>query len=98
VVFFGPVWKPMSPSRTINLGLAKISGSDPGEDLYAYPTRLGYWPAAIGLFGSTALDSFKDSTPGVKFIQSTSIGAAACPTSSRTRSCRSSWVKSWPTT
>ncbi len=55
-VFFGPVWKAISPSRTINLALAKVSGSDPGEGLYAYPARLGYWPAAIGLFAFVWLE------------------------------------------
>ena len=225
-VLFGPVWKAISPSRTINLLLAKASGSDPSVGMYTYPARLGYWPAAVGLFafvwlelvyphstevgpvrlwcaaylgimliggalfgntfyehadpfevysslvaklsvwgdrdgrllirspagqprhrrwlpglvgvvavlfGSTAFDSFKDSSPWVKFVQSTSItadlldnlallafcvgvgvifaigthddgrrGAAyaarRCPTSSRTRSCRSSSATSWPTT
>ena len=49
-LLFGPVWKAISPVRTINLAFAKISGSDPERGLLTYPERLGYWPAALGLF------------------------------------------------
>jgi hypothetical protein len=55
-VLFGPVWKAISPSRTINLLLAKASGSDPSLGLYTYPARLGYWPATIGLFAFVWLE------------------------------------------
>ncbi|WP_395693010.1 hypothetical protein [Nocardioides sp.] len=46
----GPVWKAISPGRTINLALARISGGDPERGLLTYPERLGHWPAALGLF------------------------------------------------
>jgi hypothetical protein len=49
-VLLGPVWKAISPSRTINAVLARVSGSDPEVGMYTYPARLGYWPAAVGLF------------------------------------------------
>ncbi len=49
-LFLGPVWKAISPVRTINLAFARLSGSDPDNGLYEYPARLGYWPAAVGLF------------------------------------------------
>lgn len=55
-VLFGPVWKAISPSRTINLLLAKASGNDPSIGMYTYPARLGYWPAAIGLFAFVWLE------------------------------------------
>ncbi|PUA79547.1 hypothetical protein C7S10_18900 [Nocardioides currus] len=55
-VFFGPVWKAISPSRTINLLLARASGGDPSTGLYTYPARLGYWPAAVGLFAFVWLE------------------------------------------
>lgn len=48
-VAFGPVWKAISPHRTINLAVAKLSGSHPSVGLYPYPARLGYWPAVVGL-------------------------------------------------
>ncbi|MBA2956079.1 hypothetical protein GON03_17195 [Nocardioides sp. MAH-18] len=49
-LLFGPVWKAISPVRTINLAFAKISGSDPDTGLFTYPERLGHWPAALGLY------------------------------------------------
>ncbi|KRF14306.1 hypothetical protein ASH02_08110 [Nocardioides sp. Soil796] len=47
---FGPFYKAISPVRSINWALAKVSGSDPDVGLFRFPDRLGYWPAALGLF------------------------------------------------
>lgn len=47
---FGSFYKAISPVRTINALLARLSGSDPSVGLRAYPSRLGYWPAVLGLF------------------------------------------------
>jgi hypothetical protein len=49
-VLFGPVWRAISPVRTINHVFARVSGSDPDRGLYTYPAWLGHWPAALGLF------------------------------------------------
>jgi hypothetical protein len=49
-LLFGPFYKAISPVRTINWLLAQLSGSDPEVGLREYPRRLGYWPAALGLF------------------------------------------------
>ncbi|MCW2762153.1 MAG: hypothetical protein JWR85_2354 [Marmoricola sp.] len=49
-VLFGPVVRAVSPVRTINLLLAKLTGGDPAAGMSAYPARLGYWPAAVSLF------------------------------------------------
>ncbi len=49
-LLFGPFYKAISPVRTINALLARLSGSDPEVGLRDYPARLGYWPAAVGLF------------------------------------------------
>ncbi len=49
-VFFGPVVRAISPVRTLNLLLAKVTGGDPAVGLAFYPARLGYWPAALTLF------------------------------------------------
>lgn len=48
-VLFGPVFKAISPVRTLGLLLAKVSGTSPERGLLTYPERLGYWPAALGL-------------------------------------------------
>lgn len=53
---FGPVWRAISPVRTINAGIARLSGSDPDEGLVDYPSWLGYWPAALGLFAFVWLE------------------------------------------
>ncbi|MDQ6524383.1 hypothetical protein RB608_12260 [Nocardioides sp. LHD-245] len=53
---FGPVWRAISPVRTINAGIARLSGSDPDEGLVDYPAWLGYWPAALGLFAFVWLE------------------------------------------
>ena len=49
-LFFGPFYKAVNPVRTINGLLARVSGSDSEIGLRDYPARLGYWPAALGLF------------------------------------------------
>lgn len=50
---FGPFYKAISPVRSINWALAKLSGGDPELGLRDYPARLGMWPAALGLFAFT---------------------------------------------
>lgn len=49
-LLFGRIFKAMSPMRTIRTMFAKAFGSDPSEGLMPYPEKLGYWPAALGLF------------------------------------------------
>jgi hypothetical protein len=49
-LLFGPVWKAISPVRSINAFFARISGGDPEQGVFAYPERLGHWPAALGLY------------------------------------------------
>ena len=49
-LLLGPVARAVSPVRTINLLLARLTGGKAGVGLVAYPARLGYWPAAAGIF------------------------------------------------
>jgi len=49
-LLLGPVVRAVSPVRTINLVLVRVTGGDPAAGLRTYPARLGYWPAALGLF------------------------------------------------
>jgi hypothetical protein len=49
-LLFGPAYKAISPVRTINAGFAKLTGSEPGTGVFAYPAWLGHWPAAVGLY------------------------------------------------
>jgi hypothetical protein len=48
-LLFGRVVRAVSPVRTLNLLLAKVTGGDPSVGVFVYPVRLGYWPAALGL-------------------------------------------------
>ncbi|MGJ6121306.1 hypothetical protein QN239_01820 [Mycolicibacterium sp. Y3] len=47
-VLFGPVWRVLSPVRTV-ARLFRVRAS-------SYPERLGYWPAAFGLFAFVWLE------------------------------------------
>ena len=49
-VLFGRVARALSPARTIDMVIGRVVRGDPSRGLIAYPERLGYWPAAIGLF------------------------------------------------
>ncbi|WP_193604477.1 hypothetical protein [Nocardioides dongkuii] len=55
-LLLGPVWRAISPVRTINAAFARISGGDPEEGMFRYPERLGHWPAAVGLFAFVWLE------------------------------------------
>lgn len=55
-LLFGEFFKAVSPARTIAMLFARISGVPQGQGLYAYPARLGYWPAAAGLFSFVWLE------------------------------------------
>jgi hypothetical protein len=55
-LLLGPFFKAVSPARTISMLFARISGVPEGEGLRPYPERLGYWPAAVGLFAFVWLE------------------------------------------
>jgi len=49
-LLLGPAYKAISPVRTINAAVAKLTGGDPDVGVFSYPARLGLWPAALGLY------------------------------------------------
>jgi hypothetical protein len=51
-LLFGPVWRVVSPVRTVYRLLPLSRRPPPSE----YPERLGYWPAAVGLFAFVWLE------------------------------------------
>lgn len=55
-LLLGPIWRLLSPMRTLHLGLSKLLGTHPDEGLRPYPSRLGLWPAAGGLFAFVWLE------------------------------------------
>jgi hypothetical protein len=52
-LLFGPVWRLVNPLRTVHRGIAWLVG---GRPLLTLPDRVGYWPAAAGLFAFTWLE------------------------------------------
>lgn len=48
-VLLGPVWRAISPVRTLYQLLARAAGVDPGRGPVRLPRRLGYWPAVVTL-------------------------------------------------
>lgn len=55
-LLFGRIFRALSPMRTLNLLFARATGGDPSRGVTAYPDWLGYWPAAVGLFGFVWLE------------------------------------------
>jgi hypothetical protein len=55
-LLFGPAWRLLNPLRTIHAGLSRLVGNPPEQGLRPYPSWLGYWPAAAGLFAFTWLE------------------------------------------
>ncbi len=55
-VLFGPVWRIVSPVRTLRLGACAVLGRPSSRGLWKYPERLGCWPAVLGLFAFVWLE------------------------------------------
>ncbi|RRQ27290.1 hypothetical protein DK926_14365 [Rhodococcus sp. Eu-32] len=60
---FGPVWRIVSPLRTVHAVVCRMIGRAPGAMLLRYPERLGAWPSAAGLFAFVWLE-LASSDPG----------------------------------
>ncbi len=63
----GHVWRDLSPWRTIQAGLARVTGNPDGR--LAYPARLGYWPAAAGLLAFAWLELASSHTTDVLTVR-----------------------------
>jgi hypothetical protein len=62
-LLLGPFYRAVNPVRTIHLAFCRLTGGDPDRGLVEMPHRLGYWPAAVGLFAFVWLELiFPDST------------------------------------
>ena len=55
-LLFGPVYKAVSPVRTVHLLVGRVVGGDADRGVCELPRRLGYWPAAAGLFAFVWLE------------------------------------------
>ena len=55
-LLFGHIWRSLSPWRTIQRLIFRAIGREETEGFMAWPTWLGYWPAAAGLFAFVWLE------------------------------------------
>ncbi|AFM20511.1 hypothetical protein Mycch_5902 (plasmid) [Mycolicibacterium chubuense NBB4] len=87
-VLFGPVWKLISPVRAVRRLVCLATGQRPAQGWVAYPEKLGYWPAAIGLLAFVWLE-LTSPNPGsvtavltwsVAYLMITIAGATVCGT------------------
>ncbi len=49
-LLFGPVWRAISPFRTLTAVVARVTGGRADRGPLPYPARWGLWPAALGLY------------------------------------------------
>jgi hypothetical protein len=49
-LLFGSFYKAVNPVRTLHLLFSRLTQGDPERGVYELPGRVGYWPAAVGLF------------------------------------------------
>lgn len=49
-LLFGRIYRALNPIRTLFRGLSWLMRVDPTKGVFTYPEKLGYWPAAAGLF------------------------------------------------
>ena len=63
-LLFGPLYKAVSPVRSINLVFIRlVAGGSPERGVFELPRWVGYWPAAVGLFAFVWLELvYPDST------------------------------------
>ena len=55
-LLFGPIWRMLSPARTLHWLFSKAAGGNPEQGLRDLPGWVGYWPAAVGVFGFVWLE------------------------------------------
>lgn len=55
-VLLGNVWRQVNPLRTVHALLNRALGLDPRDGVRKLPARLGWWPAAVGLYAFAWLE------------------------------------------
>lgn len=68
-VLLGPLWKAISPVRSINWLLARLTGSDPDRGMMDYPARLGMWPAAFTLYAFVWIELASGSPTDLSWVR-----------------------------
>ena len=55
-LLFGPLYRAVSPLRTIHLLFTKLTGGRPETGMLTLPRWVGYWPASLGLLAFVWLE------------------------------------------
>jgi len=69
-LLFGPVWRVISPVRTIYLALQRITPRRLGRPRLSYPEGWGYRPAAVGLFGFVWMELASPNPASLPWVKS----------------------------
>jgi len=55
-VLLGPIWRLISPMRTLHAGLSRLAGQGPDRGILTMPQRWGMWPGAAALLAFVWLE------------------------------------------
>ncbi len=69
-LLFGPVWRVISPVRTVYLLLQRITPQRLGEARLSYPESWGYRPAAVGLFAFVWMELASPNPAALPWVKS----------------------------
>jgi len=67
-MLFGPVWRLISPMRSIHAGLSRLVGQEPSQGMRQMPRRWGLWPGALALLAFVWLELVPESRGDVPVV------------------------------
>lgn len=76
-LLLGPVWKAISPFRAANVAVARLAGTDPEHGVLPYPTVVGHWPAAVGLYAFVWLELVSPHSDSLGAVRGWIVGYVA---------------------
>jgi hypothetical protein len=74
---FGPVWRVISPMRTVYLALRRITPRRLGRPRLPYPEGWGYRPAALGLFAFVWMELASPNSASLPWVEAWLLTYAA---------------------
>ena len=66
---FGPVWRVISPMRTVYVLLRRVTPQRLGRPRRSYPERWGYRPAAVGLFAFVWMELASPNSASLPWVE-----------------------------
>jgi hypothetical protein len=73
---FGPVWRVLSPMRTVYLLMRRVAPQRLGRPRLSYPEGWGYRPAALGLFAFVWLELASPNSASLPWVRAWLLGYA----------------------